>query len=171
MPAARGARLVGEHEVEGVDLAVAGGDGGEVLVEDVGGTALTRAHGGGDVDGCVHHLVMRQSDDRRHPEPPVDGVRCGGEHLVAVEAGELDVVAQHVRQRVRLGHRLDVTQGETVDVGEVVEHVAELRRQAVDLVGRQRQASEPGDVDDLGRGDAIGHGGKPTGEGQNPVWQ
>ena len=85
--------------------------------------------------------------------------------------GSLDVVAQHVGQRVRLGHRLDVAEGEAVDVGEVVEHVAELRGQAVDLVGRQRQPGEPGDVDHLGRGDAIGHGGKPTGEGQNPVWQ
>ena len=66
-------------------------------------------------------------------------------------------------QRVRLGHRLDVGELELVDVGEVVEHVAELGRRPLDLVGRQLEAGQAGDVDDVGGGDAVGHGGEAIG--------
>ena len=41
-----------------MDLTVAGGDGGEVLVEDIGSAALTGPHRGGDVDGGVHHALL-----------------------------------------------------------------------------------------------------------------
>ena len=52
---------------------------------------------------------------------------------------------------------VDVDEVERVDVGEVVEHVAELRRRPLDLVGGQVEPGEAGDLgDDLG-GDAIGH--------------
>ena len=73
-----------------------------------------------------------------------------------------DVVAQHVAQRVRLRHRRDVVEVELVDVGEVVEHVAELGRRAGDLVVGQRQPGQPGDVDHVGGRDAVGHGGEAT---------
>jgi hypothetical protein len=44
---------VGGDEVEGVDLAVAGGDGREVLLDDVDRAAGARPDGGGDAERAV----------------------------------------------------------------------------------------------------------------------
>ena len=143
---------------------LAGVDGGEVLLEDVGGRARCPARTAAAISTAV--IARRHS-----ASPMIGGTRKrpstasgrGGEHLVAVEAGLDDVVAQHVAQRVRLRHRLDGGEVELVDVGEVLEHVAELGRRAVDLVVGQRQPGQPGHVDHVGGRDAVGHGGEASG--------
>jgi hypothetical protein len=98
------------------------------------------------------------TQDRRDPEATVLGLRRRREHLVAVEARPLDIVAQHVHERVRLVERSDGGQVERVDVGEVVEHVVELMGRAVDLGRRQLQSREPRDLGDQFGGEAVGHG-------------
>jgi hypothetical protein len=141
------AGLLGQHQVERVDLGLASGDGGEVLLDDVGGLGGAGAHGGSDLrrgSGRVRR-PSALTTDRRHAEEPVlarGGRR--GQHLVAVEARLHDVGAQHVDQRERLGHRHDVGQIEGIDVGEVLEHAVELRRHAIDLFGGDVEAGQPG---------------------------
>ena len=117
----------------------------------------------GDVDGRRLRIVAAiilllppgQPDDRRHLEAVVLDVRCGREHLVAVEPGRGNVVAQHVRQRVRLGHRHDVVELQLVDVREVVEHVAELSRGAFELLGAQVEPGQTGHLGHVVDGDAC----------------
>src|SRR5690606_32104006 len=75
----------------------------------------------------------------------------------AVEARGLHVVAEDVDQRVRLVHRLDAGQVEGVDLGEVVEHVTEVVRGRVELLGRQFESSEPGNLGDDVRREPFGH--------------
>ena len=141
----RGARLVGEHEVEGVDLGLARGDRGEVLARRTSTAVDARRP---RTAAAISIAVA----PRQPSSPMIGGTRnrpssaAGrrGEHLVAVEAGALDVVAQHVGERVRLGHRLDVGEVERVDVGEVVEHVAELDGRRVELVGASDRAGRGG---------------------------
>ena len=98
----------GADEVEGVDLVFAGVDRGEMPLDDVGRGDRAVANGGGDAGGGGRdggHAQTLQADDRGNAEPAVLGLRRGGQHLVTVEDRRLDVVAHHVDQRVRLGHR------------------------------------------------------------------
>ena len=72
--------------------------------------------------------------------------------------GHDDVVAQHVGERVRLGHRLDVVEVERVDVGGVLEDRRELVGVVLELVGGQ---IEPGQARHMGNvlsRDALRHG-------------
>ena len=69
---------------------------------------------------------------------------------------------KHVGQRERLSHRLDAVEVELVDVGEVVDDVAELHGRPGQLLVGQRQAGEPGDLGHLVGGDAVGHSPEPT---------
>ena len=55
---------------------------------------------------------------------------------------------KHVGERVRLAHRLDLGQVELVDVGEVVEHVAQLTGERLDLGGGDVEPGEPGNLGD-----------------------
>ena len=53
-------------------------------------------------------------------------------------------VAQHVDERVGLGHGRDAVEGERVDVGEVVEHVASWLGVALELVGGELRGGRDG---------------------------
>ena len=165
-----GAGFVGEHQVEGVDVALAFVDRSEVTFEDVGGAGDVVADVPGDVGGAGRDLPgwgsltsVLQPDDRRHAEASVLGGGGRGEHLVAVEAVHLDVVAHHVGDRRGVRHRLDAVEVERVDVGEVVEHVAELVGRLVEFVVAQRQPSELGHLRHGLWGDAVGHDANATG--------
>src|SRR6056297_3556766 len=85
------------------------------------------------------------------------GRRSRSEHLVAVEAVHLDVLAHHVGDGRGMGHRLDIVEIERIDVGEVVEHGAQLVGRLVELVVAQRQPRELGHLGDSLWGDAVGH--------------
>ena len=92
----RRSRLVGEHEVEGVQLGVALGDAGEVLFDHVRRRRLP--------DRTARHDLRHAPCDRHGASPRMGGTRkrpasaCGrgGEHLVAVERRADDVVAEDV---------------------------------------------------------------------------
>ena len=129
-------------------------------LDDIGRTDRAVANGIGDAGGGG-----RDGDHAQPSRPTIGGTRnrpssaCGGggQHLVTVEHGRLDVVAHHVDQRVGLGHRGDVGEVEGIDVGEVFEHVGQLRRRELDLLSGQIETGETGHLgDDIG-GDAFGH--------------
>jgi hypothetical protein len=86
-----GPGLVGQHEVEGVDVALALVDAGQVLVQHLGGAALPGLDGSGDVDGRRGHSVP-PSNPRRPTafgSTLVDGCTSIG---VAVAAGRSERV-------------------------------------------------------------------------------
>src|SRR5690606_13143403 len=62
-----GEGLLGGDEVEGVDLPVAGLDGGEVLLDDSAGGAGAAADGGGDLDGGAHGASPSTGGTRNMP--------------------------------------------------------------------------------------------------------
>ena len=68
-----------------------------------------------------------------------------------------DIVPEHIDERGRLGHRLDVIEIEGIDVGEVVEHVGQLIGCAVEFGVAEREAGEPRYLRDRVGGDACGH--------------
>ena len=113
------------------------------------------------VDGTLGRdesvIAQLQPDDRRHEEATRLGGRRGGEHLVAIEAVEFEVLAHHVGDRRRMGHRLDAVEIERVDVVEMVEHVAQLGGRQLQFLGVQRQTSELGDLGHGLGGDAVRH--------------
>ena len=102
-------------------------------------------------------ITSRDPDDRWDLEAAVLDLGGGGEDLVTVERRLDHVVAEHVGQRERLSHRLDAVEVELVDVGEVLDDVAELHGCQGQLFVGQRQAGEPGDLGHLVCGDAVGH--------------
>jgi len=54
----------------------------------------------------------------------------------------------------------DITHVERLDIGGMVEHVAQLFGETVDLGVGQVEPGQPGDVNHLVAGDAFGHGAK-----------
>ncbi len=66
-----------------------------------------------------------------------------------------DVVAEHVVQRVGLGHRLDVVEIEGIDVFEVLEHAGELRRHPLDDGRGEVESGQFGHVHDIVGGDPF----------------
>ncbi len=148
------ASLVGSHEVERVELAVALLDAGEMLLDDL--ACLLRA--GPD---------LGRDADRRHGASP----RIGGtlnRPLSAAGAaastssrsrhGRHDVFAQHVHERHRMGHRLDAVEVERLDVGRVIEDRRELIGVVLELVVGQVEPREARHMRDLLGGDALRHG-------------
>ena len=59
-----------------------------------------------------------------------------------------------------MGGGLDVAHVERLDVGRVVEDIAELAGESIDLVVGQLEAGQAGNVDDLFTGEPFGHGPK-----------
>ncbi len=137
-----------------MELRVSLGDAREVVVDDVECPQLAGPDGGGDLERG-HGASPRMGGTLKRPAS-ADG--ASRENLASVEAGALDVRSQHVHQLEGLSHGGDAVQVERVDVGEVFEHRGQLRRVPLELVGRELQAGEVGDVGDgVGR-DALGHG-------------
>ncbi len=138
-----GASLVGEDEVEGVELALARLDGGEVLLDHLAGRAGTAPDGGGDLDGGSRRLPQ----DRRDAEAAVLGRRGHGEHLVAVErrAG-----ARRSRSTLTSGSGWAVggtsSSVERLDVLGVLEHGRELAGEELELLVGQVEPGEGRDV-------------------------
>ena len=128
------------------------------VVEHVDGRALAGPDGGGDLGRAravtppARRSAGRGSGRRRRGAAASTSSRS--------RPGATTSSRSTLTQRVRLGHRLDVVEVERVDVGEVLEHVAELRRRALDLLGGQLEPGQAGDVDDVGGGDAVGHAGR-----------
>ena len=121
----RGARLVGKHEVERVDLRLARVDRGEVLLEHVARAARDRR---GRRPAISDGASRRLAEDARHPEAAVFDRGRGRQHLVAVEAGR----TSSGRSTFTSGsgcavgwHALGV---ERRDLGRVVEDRARARR-------------------------------------------
>jgi hypothetical protein len=79
------------------------------------------------------------------------------EHLVAIEALDHHVVAEHVLQRIRLRHRLHVGEIERIHIGEVGQHAVELFGGPVELGGGELEAGQPGDLGHIGGGDPFRH--------------
>jgi hypothetical protein len=92
---------------------------------------------------------------RRNAESTIFGRGCHRENLVAIEAWLLDIGAQHVDERVRLRHRLDIRKIEVVDVGKVVEHSIELARVALDFLRRDVQTREASDLRHVGGSETL----------------
>lgn len=90
-----------------------------------------------------------------HAEPTVLGRGCDRQNFVAVETGLFDVGAQHVDERVRLRHRLDVRQFEIVDVGKVIEHSVELTRVAFDFLWRNVETRKARNFRHIGGGETL----------------
>ena len=155
-----GARLVGEHQVEGVDRRLAGVDRREVLLEHVAGGAGAGADGGGDVDRRHHSASPMIGGTRKRPS-----TASGAAASTSSRSSPGWTTSSRSTLRSGYGCVIGATVGELelVDVGEVVEHGAELRRRAVDLVVGQRQPGQPGDVDHVGGRDAVGHAARLRG--------
>ena len=152
----RGPGLVGEHEVEGVELALALGDAAEVLLDDVGGRPLARPRtAAAMLEGARHGASPRMGGTRKRPSSTAGAAASTSSRS---RQRPLDVGPQHVDQRVGLRHGLDAVEVEGVDVAEVVEHGGQLAGVALELVGGQLEAGEAGDVGDVGRRDGFGHG-------------
>jgi hypothetical protein len=92
---------------------------------------------------------------RRNAESTIFGRGCHRENLVAIEAWLLDIGAQHVDERVRLRHRLDIRKIEVVDVGKVIEHAIELARVTLDFLGRNVETGEACNLRHVGGGETL----------------
>src|SRR5215207_5057277 len=111
------------------------------------------------ISATVRRVAMSAftADHRRHAEAAVLGLRRCRQDLVAVEGRLLDVVTHDVDEPVRLRHRRHVGEVEGVDVGEVLEHVAELGGGRLELVRRELEPSQPGNLGDDVAGDPFRH--------------
>ncbi len=154
-------RLVGEHQVEGVDLVVACLDRREVSLDDGRCGRRPEPYCFGD-RGRRCGLAHRQSSS-----PMIGGTRnrwssasgAAAEHLVAVEAVPHHVVAHHVGEMGRIVHRLDAVEVECIDLGEVVEHRTEFDRRGGEFVIGEREAGQGGHLAHVRGRDSIRHGG------------
>ena len=71
-----------------------------------------------------------------------------------------------------MGHGLDIVEIERLDVGGMVQDVAELAREAFELVGGELETGESGDVGHLVGGDPLGHEASrywPRGQQRSPL--
>ena len=124
----RRARLLDEHEVEGVDVLVAAG-----WRRGVPRARRRRCAPRAPPRRSPGRSLRSPRPDRHHSANPMIGgtlkrrppPRGRRRDLVAIERVRHLVVTQHVGQREWLGHRFDVVEFELVDVGEVVDDVAE----------------------------------------------
>ena len=127
----RGPGLVGQHEVERVQLGLAPSIAARCSSTDVGRGPLAGANGASDVDGRSRLLP----EDRRHAEPVVLDRRCRrAAPRRDRRSASIVVGAQHVHQGIRVRGRRDVVDVECLDVGRVVEHRGELVGEQVELV-------------------------------------
>jgi hypothetical protein len=106
------------------------------------------------IDATVGKSFM-ETTRRRNAESTIFGRGCHRENLVAIEAWLLDIGAQHVDERVRLRHRLDIRKIEVVDVGKVIEHAIELARVTLDLLGRNVETGEACNLRHVGGGETL----------------
>src|SRR5688500_18756355 len=85
----------------------------------------------------------------RDAEAALAGLGSRRERLLAREARPRLVRAQDVLELDDVGGRRHALEVELGDLVDVVEHLRELARHPLELVLRQSQAGEPGDVEDL----------------------
>ena len=151
---ARGARLVGEHEVERVDLGLARVDRARGAPRARRAPAPPGAHVGGDRERESAHGCL--AEDARHPEAPVLGLRRRGQHFVAVGSPGR---ASSARNTFTSGSGCAV--GGTPSVSSADTCAACSRIAPSSLVSAsisslgQREPGELRDVLDLGAGDAV----------------
>ena len=137
--AAARAGLVRRDQVEGVDVGLAFGDPGQVLLEHVEGGAAP-ADVSGDSCPARPSCSWRLSQDPGDAEAVVFDFGGLGQDLVPVEAGPGYVLAEDVDQRERMRRRLDSLDVERGDVGRMVEDRSELGRVAFEFLLDSRGA-------------------------------
>ncbi len=155
-----GPGLVGQHQVERVDVTLPPIDLGEMSLHDLRRGDQAVAYVPGDVDRGRRRIGTHQSSS-----PTIGGTRNRPSSAAGAAAstssrsrpGQHDVLTHHVGDRSGVRHRLHPVEVEGVDVGEVVEHVAQLMRRLLQFLVAQRQPSELGHLGDRLRGDAIRH--------------
>jgi hypothetical protein len=139
-----GARLVGEHEVEGVDVALTLVDRGQMALEHVGSADQVVADVPGDVRGAGREFVAHAQSS----SPTIGGTR----KRPSSAAGASASTSSRSRQSISMSSRITLAIGvgcvigstpveiEGVDVGEVVEHVAQLMGRLLEFVVGQATA-------------------------------
>ena len=152
-------RLVGQHEVERVDLGLPRVDRGEVLLD-----APSRA------ERCAGADVARRSRVRRRhgASPRMRGTRnrpsSAAARPRALRRGRGVGRTSSARNTFTSGSGWAVggtsSSVERLDVGGVSEDRAELGGQVLDLVVGERETRELRDVLDVGTCDAFGHDGR-----------
>ena len=118
----RGACLVGEDEVERVDLTFARVDACQVLLEHVACGPRAGANGGGDLDRG-HGASPRMRGTRKRPSSAAGAAASTSSRVDTRTHG---VRAQHVDERQRVRGRLHSVGVECRDLRGVVEDRAEL---------------------------------------------
>ena len=158
-----GARFVGEHEVERVDVVLARVDPREVLFEHVARAPAAGAHVGRDVD----RGHGASPEDPRHAEASVLGVRRRREHLVAARA-TVEPRRAGTRSRAAAGARWAARRA--VSSAETCATWSRIAPSSFvsDSISssRQREPREERDMFDFGSADPFGHGREATCRGR-----
>jgi hypothetical protein len=87
-----------------------------------------------------------EPQDWRHTESAVGGIWSGSEYFVMVKSLERNVIAQHIDQFVRLGHRLYIVEVKRIDIGKVRHHPRKTGRCLIEFCVTQfepRQLCDP----------------------------
>ncbi len=129
-----------------MQFAVSLTDGVEVGAVQLGARGLAALDDAHRLFGCQ---AQRVGHARRHPEEVALTIRRVRKDLVGGQRRLRLVLGRDVREVQRMRGRLDALQVELGNLADGLEDRAQLRAETLDLLLRQREARQAGDVQDL----------------------